>query len=643
MSLFEVALSFAGEYRERVRTVAEEIAARLPDDARLFEDEPPTIEERQKRVLFDEFHEAHLAGVSRDIHLPKLFKQAELVVVFLCPEYKDKGWPMLEYRRIYDLIGNANPRTRERVMLLSFGPPGDVSELGLGRGDIWIDIADRTVDKVVDLILERLELNRRSDPPLPRFADQRVIPAPPRRPPTPLPLDHQYAVISEWLAPGWFWAPGRWLLTVPLRRRKVWPLGILGVLAAGAAATALAFHVDAACISATITNVNDATRRDWLLYGYVAELAHAGWALVGAALAVFFLGAFFKRSTMYLRRAERSGRLVVDGYAGAERPVVTWFADRNRRLFRILTPALLLGAAAVVGGAEAGSWNDRSFGWVQARAAASLQGEPLTALDVGPLPVEQRVCPMDRSACKVDRIQGGPRSTHTRRWFMVFVVVALLSQAIFVFVAFYAAAKVLFFVWVHLRAARVMRDPMRDGTLKLRLDYGDGADRLGLGPLDEPLRAALNLALLACVYFCLVSLSNNEKGSRFILDGFGTNLAHFSHLLGFIIVVALWLAGFLFPLLLLDHLCYDAVADQRARLTSSNALKRLERQRARPRLTIAIPAGFALFLCIIIPIGLWLGSDFPPIERVRQFMTRTVPAAVCKLSGNVPGETGETR
>ena len=115
MSLFEVALSFAGEYRERVRTVAEEIAARLPDDARLFEDEPPTIEERQKRVLFDEFHEAHLAGVSRDIHLPKLFKQAELVVVFLCPEYKDKGWPMLEYRRIYDLIGRAS--CRERVSL----------------------------------------------------------------------------------------------------------------------------------------------------------------------------------------------------------------------------------------------------------------------------------------------------------------------------------------------------------------------------------------------------------------------------------------------------------------------------------------------------------------------------------------------
>lgn len=614
---FDVALSFPGEYRERVRAVAEALV--------------PLLGGNQKRILFDEFHEARLSGVSRDVYLPNLYRtQSTLVVVFLCPEYLAKRWTLLEFRHIRDLVGDRDAAVRERVMLLSFGPPGDVSTIGLVRGDIWIDVATRTAEAVAKLIVERFELNRPPPPPPP------TSPPPTSPPPTPLPLDHQYAVISEWLSPGWIWSPGRWLLSEPLRRQAVWPLLMVGMMVLGAIVTWLSFRVDAACIAVSIANTNRPTEHEWLFYGYVAELGHAAWAMVGAAISLFLLGTYLKRVMLYLREAERRGRLVVDGSEGAPASVLATFAARNRRIFRLLTPALLVAAFGIVAVGESASWNARSFGWVQARAAASLEGSTLAELDVGVLPLEERICP-SRDQCEIAEVRGGPRSTSQRRWYLVFVVAALALQAMFVFIGFYSAAKVVFFVWVHVRAVREMRNPVRPGTLKFRLDFKDKARRLGLGILDDPLREALKLAVLACAYFCLVSTANNEKGSRFVLQGFRFDLAHIAHFVGLLIVGLMIVAVFLFPLWYVDHVCHHgAVADRLAALESDDERQLLAAQRARPSARVAAFGVAALCLSIVIPIGLWFGSRWGPIDHVRQFLAHTAPAAACAVSGNMP-------
>lgn len=137
---FAVAFSFAGEDRLRVAPLAEALAERLG----------------QGRVLYDRFHEAELARPGLDVYLPRLYlDQSELIVVVLSPDYPRKAWCGLELRWIRQLLpGPGN----ERIMLLSLGDPGDLSDLGLLPGDGYLEVSHRPAAEVVARILERLAL-----------------------------------------------------------------------------------------------------------------------------------------------------------------------------------------------------------------------------------------------------------------------------------------------------------------------------------------------------------------------------------------------------------------------------------------------------------------------------------------------------
>lgn len=146
---FTVALSFPGEYRNFVSQVAQELANTLSEE----------------RVLYDKFHEEELARLDLHIYLPALYrKDSELIVIFLCAEYARKVWCKLEWRHISQLIATAEAK---RVMLLSFGNPGDLSEIGILGGDGWIDVLPLTPETVAKKILKRLQINRDSEPPPP--------------------------------------------------------------------------------------------------------------------------------------------------------------------------------------------------------------------------------------------------------------------------------------------------------------------------------------------------------------------------------------------------------------------------------------------------------------------------------------------
>jgi hypothetical protein len=138
---FHVALSFPGARREYAKSVADHLAATLG----------------KEHVLYDKYHEAEFARVDLDVYLPRLYReQSELVVVFLCPEYRSTSWCQLEWRHIRQFVTALDAA---RIMLVSFGPPGDLSEIGILGGDGYIEVSQRAAAEVASLILARLHAN----------------------------------------------------------------------------------------------------------------------------------------------------------------------------------------------------------------------------------------------------------------------------------------------------------------------------------------------------------------------------------------------------------------------------------------------------------------------------------------------------
>jgi tetratricopeptide (TPR) repeat protein len=145
---FTVALSFPGEHREFVSRVADQLSSTLSPD----------------RVLYDKYHDEEFARLDLNTYLPALYrKDSQLIVIFLCPEYAAKLWCRLEWRHISQLIASVDAK---RIMFLSFGNPGDLSDLGILSGDGYIDILPLTPEIVAEKIRKRLRLNEGITPPL---------------------------------------------------------------------------------------------------------------------------------------------------------------------------------------------------------------------------------------------------------------------------------------------------------------------------------------------------------------------------------------------------------------------------------------------------------------------------------------------
>lgn len=137
---FDVAVSFAGEYRDYVKQVVDTLLTVLPRD----------------RVLYDQHFRAELARSNSDTLLQGFYLEAELLVVFLCPEYEQKEWCGLEWRVVRDLIKR---QQNHRIMLPRF----DAVEIaGLFSIDGYIDLREQPAEQAATWILERLDSNRRT-------------------------------------------------------------------------------------------------------------------------------------------------------------------------------------------------------------------------------------------------------------------------------------------------------------------------------------------------------------------------------------------------------------------------------------------------------------------------------------------------
>lgn len=138
---FDVALSFPGEHRSFVRAVAEALAQQLT----------------QERVFYDVWYEAELARPNLDTYLQPIYRdKAELIVIFLCAEYEKKKWCGLEWRAVRDLLSDKQDAA---IMPIRFD---ETIIPGLFGIDGYIDATNRTSVEIGNLILKRLNLNRKT-------------------------------------------------------------------------------------------------------------------------------------------------------------------------------------------------------------------------------------------------------------------------------------------------------------------------------------------------------------------------------------------------------------------------------------------------------------------------------------------------
>ncbi|MES2459107.1 MAG: AAA family ATPase, partial [Armatimonadota bacterium] len=136
---FRIAFSFTGKKREFVERVAEVLGRCLG----------------REKILYDRFHEAEFAGVDLAFELPEHYKEAELVVAVLCPDYESNEWCGLEWRAIYSMV-KAGGADKKRVMLSRYAL---VDGEGLHGLSGFVDLDAKMPHEFAELILERLAIN----------------------------------------------------------------------------------------------------------------------------------------------------------------------------------------------------------------------------------------------------------------------------------------------------------------------------------------------------------------------------------------------------------------------------------------------------------------------------------------------------
>lgn len=131
---YTVAISYSGEFRDRVGAVAEELRRKLDG----------------QKIFFDREAEAVVNGPDGDIKLEKIYRGSELVVVFFSPEYGTTHLTALEWRVIREI------RLLNPYKIMNMSLDGN-KPANLGPTDVYSDVAGRSSREIADLIIEKLE------------------------------------------------------------------------------------------------------------------------------------------------------------------------------------------------------------------------------------------------------------------------------------------------------------------------------------------------------------------------------------------------------------------------------------------------------------------------------------------------------
>jgi hypothetical protein len=140
---FAVAFSLAGEQRQLVLPIAQEVEAVLG----------------RSTVFYDTWYEHWIAGWDADLLLQKLYgEMTELVVMFVSGTYGSKPWTRTEHRALRArLMQAATVEDRHGIFPVRVGD-GEVE--GILFNEIVLDIRDKTPVESAELIVARLMLMR---------------------------------------------------------------------------------------------------------------------------------------------------------------------------------------------------------------------------------------------------------------------------------------------------------------------------------------------------------------------------------------------------------------------------------------------------------------------------------------------------
>jgi hypothetical protein len=141
---FLVAFSFAGEQRDLVRAIAEEVELQLGRSA----------------VFFDEWFEHYIAGHDSDLKLQRIYSErSELVVVCVSKEYGEKLWTLTEHAavraRLMKIRASQVEIDKNRILPIRVGS-GDVE--GIDVTAIAPHANERSAFEIATLIVDRLDL-----------------------------------------------------------------------------------------------------------------------------------------------------------------------------------------------------------------------------------------------------------------------------------------------------------------------------------------------------------------------------------------------------------------------------------------------------------------------------------------------------
>lgn len=137
--IFDVSLSFPGDVREYVESVAKHLERQIGPNS----------------YFYDNNYKAQLARPSLDVLLQEIYRdRSKLIVVFIGEKYQDKKWCGVEFKAIRDLLLD---KKHEKIMYIRMDD-GKVD--GILNTDGYIDATKHQPEEIANFIVERTELNQ---------------------------------------------------------------------------------------------------------------------------------------------------------------------------------------------------------------------------------------------------------------------------------------------------------------------------------------------------------------------------------------------------------------------------------------------------------------------------------------------------
>ena len=141
----KVAVSYSGKQRKRVLKITRILQRHM------------STPECPHPVFFDQDFQHEICRLNGGNHLLSIYRQAQLVIVFLSPTYADSKYCYDEWRTIANrFLSNPKNKDATQLLLIKLGEY-DMEQLGLVDRDFPLNGMRRTNEQIAHIIFQRWE------------------------------------------------------------------------------------------------------------------------------------------------------------------------------------------------------------------------------------------------------------------------------------------------------------------------------------------------------------------------------------------------------------------------------------------------------------------------------------------------------